>query len=431
MNKNNPQELYSQSKYDFHKKRKVINPKHQKRKHIKQKKPKNKEKVKAKEKENIPNEIIEDNNEINKSLNHHPEKKAKEKIEKNYHKAQKDDKDISKLKSEEMRYFGKNINNLSSLEQRINQYIVNGSNFKKLFSNDNLVMNYNSTILPKNNSDIDEIFELLSIKYVSNPQYVIEYRKDIFLSLLKEEKNNTPDYALMKNIIESETRLKYILFLIQVCDKITNKEEIHYLSINIFDRVLIKYYQMNKIINEKILQLICFTSLFIAYKYETGFYFLIDDLINHTEDSLVTKEQVLKFEYEINSLLDFDYLIVYPSDFLKHYELIDNITNKKIYYFCLYLIDFIISDINLMSYKKSLITASCYYIAKANLINVNNWTNVFQFVTGYRKDEVKDLAIKIIKEMKESKNSVIFRCLKKKYSKEDYFNVSDDIIKKK
>lgn len=427
MNKNIPQELYNHSKYDFHKKRKVQNPKNQKRKYIKQKKPKNKER----EKENTPNEIFEENNEINKLLNKHQEKKEKEKIDKNYKKEQQDNKDISKLKNDEMRYFGKNINNLSSLEQRINQYIINGSNFKKLFTNNNLVMNYNSIILPKNNSEIDEIFELLSIKYVSNPQYVIEYRKDIFLSLLKEEKNNIPDYTLIKNIIAPETRLKYILFLIQVCDKITNKEEIHYLSINIFDRVLIKYYQMNKIINEKILQLICFTALFIAYKYETGFYFLIDDLINHTEDSLVTKEQVLKFEYEINSLLDFEYLVVYPSDFLKHYELIDSISNKKIYYFCLYLIDFIISDINLMSYKKSLITASCYYIAKANLINVNNWSNVFQFVTGYRKDEVKDLAIKIIKEMKDSKNSVIFKCLKKKYSREEYYNVSDDIIKKK
>ena len=427
MNKNIPQELYNHSKYDFHKKRKVQNPKNQKRKHIKQKKPKNKER----EKENTPNEILEENNEINKILNKHQEKKEKEKIDKNYKKEQQDNKDISKLKNDEMRYFGKNINNLSSLEQRINQYIINGSNFKKLFTNNNSVMNYNSIILPKNNSEIDEIFELLSIKYVSNPQYVIEYRKDIFLTFLREEKNNIPDYTLIKNIIAPETRLKYILFLIQVCDKITNKEEIHYLSINIFDRVLIKYYQMNKIINEKILQLICFTALFIAYKYETGFYFLIDDLINHTEDSLVTKEQVLKFEYEINSLLDFEYLVVYPSDFLKHYELIDSISNKKIYYFCLYLIDFIISDINLMSYKKSLITASCYYIAKANLINVNNWSNVFQFVTGYRKDEVKDLAIKIIKEMKDSKNSVIFKCLKKKYSREEYYNVSDDIIKKK
>ena len=427
MNKNIPQELYNHSKYDFHKKRKVQNPKNQKRKYIKQKKPKNKER----EKENTPNEIFEENNEINKLLNKHQEKKEKEKIDKNYKKEQQDNKDISKLKNDEMRYFGKNINNLSSLEQRINQYIINGSNFKKLFTNNNLVMNYNSIILPKNNSEIDEIFELLSIKYVLNPQYVIEYRKDIFLTFLREEKNNIPDYTLIKNIIAPETRLKYILFLIQVCDKITNKEEIHYLGINIFDRVLIKYYQMNKIINEKILQLICFTALFIAYKYETGFYFLIDDLINHTEDSLVTKEQVLKFEYEINSLLDFEYLVVYPSDFLKHYELIDSISNKKIYYFCLYLIDFIISDINLMSYKKSLITASCYYIAKANLINVNNWSNVFQFVTGYRKDEVKDLAIKIIKEMKDSKNSVIFKCLKKKYSREEYYNVSDDIIKKK
>ena len=415
MNKNIPQTLYNQSKYDFHKKRKVPNPKNQKRKYIKQKKPKNKER----EKENTPNEIFEENNEINKLLNKHQEKKEKEKIDKNYKKEQQDNKDISKLKNDEMRYFGKNINNLSSLEQRINQYIINGNNFKKLFTNNNSVMNYNSIILPKNNSEIDEIFELLSIKYVSNPQYVIEYRKDIFLTLLREEKNNIPDYTLIKNIIAPETRLKYILFLIQVCDKITNKEEIHYLSINIFDRVLVKYYQMNKIINEKILQLICFTALFIAYKYETGFYFLIDDLINHTEDSLVTKEQVLKFEYEINSLLDFEYLVAYPSDFLKHYELIDSISNKKIYYFCLYLIDFIISDINLMSYKKSLITASCYYIAKANLINVNNWSNVFQFVTGYRKDEVKDLAIKIIKEMKDSKNSVIFRCLKTKYSKEE------------
>ena len=427
MNKNIPQELYNHSKYDFHKKRKVQNPKNQKRKYIKQKKPKNKER----EKENTPNEIFEENNEINKLLNKHQEKKEKEKIDKNYKKEQQDNKDISKLKNDEMRYFGKNINNLSSLEQRINQYIINGNNFKKLFTNNNLVMNYNSIILPKNNSEIDEIFELLSIKYVSNPQYVIEYRKDIFLTLLREEKNNIPDYTLIKNIIAPETRIKYILFLIQVCDKITNKEEIHYLSINIFDRVLIKYYQMNKIINEKILQLICFTALFIAYKYETGFYFLIDDLINHTEDSLVTKEQVLKFEYEINSLLDFEYLVVYPSDFLKHYELIDSISNKKIYYFCLYLIDFIISDINLMSYKKSLITASCYYIAKANLINVNNWSNVFQFITGYRKDEVKDLAIKIIKEMKDSKNSVIFKCLKKKYSREEYYNVYDGIIKKK
>ena len=422
MNKNNPQAISNQSKNDFHKKKNAINPKNQKRKHIKPKKIKEKEK--EKEKENIPNEKKEEKIEIvNKCEN-------KDKKEKNNNND--DNKDITKLKHEEMRYFGKNINNLSSLEQRINQYIVNGSNFKKLFGKNNLYLNNSSNANnSKNNSEVDEIFELLSIKYVHNPQYVIQYRKDIFLTLLRDEQKGCPNYSEFNNITSSDTRLKYILFLIQVCDRITDKEEIHFLSINIFDRVLYKYYEKKKNLNEKTLQLICFTSLFIAYKYETGFYFLIDDLISHTEDALVTKEQVLKFEYEINSLLNFDYLIVYPSHFLKHYELIDNVNNKKIYYFCLYLIDFILSDIKLMSHKKSLITASCYYIAKANLVNINTWSNIFQFVTGYNKDEVRDLAIKIIKEMKDTKNSAIFRCLKKKYSKEEYFNIADDIMNKK
>ena len=119
------------------------------------------------------------------------------------------------------------------------------------------------------------------------------------------------------------------------------------------------------------------------------------------------------------------------SHFLQHYELIDNINNKKVYYFCLYLIDFILSDIKLMSYKKSLITSSCYYIAKANLLNISPWSNLFQFVTGYKKDEVKELAVMIIKVMKSSKNSNIFRCLKKKYMKDEYYNVVNDIMSKK
>ena len=418
MNKNISQVTSNQSKYENHKKKHMANPKHQKRKQIKPKK------VKEKGKENILNEREEEKNSNDIK---HCDNKDKEKNKDINNK----DKDISSLKYDEMRYFGKNINNLSSLDSRINQYIVNGSNFKKLFGTNNLILNYNKVNPSKTNEEIDEIFNLLSIKHVSNPQYVIQYRKDIFLTLLKDEKNNSPNYSEFNNIISQETRLKYILFLIQVCDRITTKEEIHYLSINIFDRVLYKYYEKKKILNEKTLQLICFTALFIAYKYETGYYFLIDDLISHTEDSLVTKEQVLKFEYEINALLDFDYLIVYPSDFLKHYELIDNINNNKIYYFCLYLIDFILSDIKIMSYKKSLITASCYYIAKANLINDNTWSNIFQFVTGYKKEDVKELAIKIIKEMKNTKNANIFRCLKKKYSKEEYLSIADDIMNKK
>lgn len=317
-----------------------------------------------------------------------------------------------------IRFFGKEIDNVMALDERLNQYIIRGEKYKKNF-NKNLLLN------PEN------IFELPEIEYIKQPQYVIDYRVDIFETLIQEENNYVPDYYIINNIIPGETRIKYILFLIQVCDKITKKEEIHYLSINIFDRVISQSVNDKNSLTEKKLQLICFTSLFIAYKYETGCYFLIEDLISHTEDSLVTREEVLNYEYEINSILNYNYLIVYPSHFLKHYDLIDNIHNQKVYYFCLYLLDFILSDTNLMSHKKSLISASCYYIAKANLLKIDIWPNMLQFVTGYQKEEVKNFAIKIIHEMKNSKNSNLFKFLRKKYSKDEYDKVIEYIINKK
>lgn len=336
---------------------------------------------------------------------------------------------ITKLSNNDIRFFGKELHNSSSsLEERSNQYIIKGINFKKYFK-DNFIFIPNINKINDNNND--EALEFINIKYINNPQYVVQYRSEIFQNLIREENNNIPNYTELINIIDEDTRNKYIIFLLTVCDKITQKEEIHYLSINIFDRVICKLNNKKEKLSEKKLQLICFTSLFIAYKYETGCYFLIDDLLKHTEDSLVGKDEVLEYEYEINKILNFEYLIVYPSHFLKHFDLIDNINNPKIFYFCLYLIDYILCDINLMSIKKSLISVCCYYIAKANLLKINVWPNIFQFITGYSKNEIKHISIKIIKAMKNSKNSEIFKCLKKKYSKEEYFKVVDSIIAKK
>ena len=405
-------------------KRKEKNQKIQKKRQIKVeiKKPKDINIKKGEySKENVNNKKNVEKENISKIISI-KENNIPEKIEKDKNK------NISKLSNNDIRFFGKELNNnSSSLEERFNQYIIKGSDFKKYISN-NFILNPN---INKINDNTDEALEFINIKYINNPQYAIQYRSDIFHNLIREENNNIPNYTELINIIDEDTRNKYIIFLITVCDKITQKEEIHYLSINIFDRVICKLNNKKEKLSEKELQLICFTSLFIAYKYETGCYFLIDDLLKHTEDSLVEKDEVLQFEYEINKILNFEYLIVYPSHFLKHFDLIDNINNPKIFYFCLYLIDFILSDINLMSNKKSLISASCYYIAKANLLKINAWPNIFQFITGYSKNEIKQISIKIIKALKNSKNSEIFKCLKKKYSKDEYFKVVDSIIGKK
>ena len=137
-----------------------------------------------------------------------------------------------------IRFFGKEIDNSMALDERLNQYIIKGEKYKKNF-NKNLLLN------PEN------IFELLEIEYIKQPQYVIDYRVDIFETLIQEENNYMPDYNNLNNIIPEETRIKYILFLIQVCDKITKKEEIHYLSINIFDRVISQSVKDKNILTEK------------------------------------------------------------------------------------------------------------------------------------------------------------------------------------
>ena len=114
MNKNLPQDIYNQSKYEYKKKRDVTNPKKQKRKQQKAKKLKEKYKENQ---ENHPKENIEDNKNYVKNKDHgnnNQKGKENDKGESN--------KDINELKYNEIRYFGKNITNLSSFDERKNQH---------------------------------------------------------------------------------------------------------------------------------------------------------------------------------------------------------------------------------------------------------------------------------------------------------------------
>jgi hypothetical protein len=76
---------------------------------------------------------------------------------------------ISKLSNNDIRFFGKELNNSSSLEERFNQYIIKGSNFKKYFK-DNFILNPNINKIYDNK---DEALEFINIKYINNPQYAI------------------------------------------------------------------------------------------------------------------------------------------------------------------------------------------------------------------------------------------------------------------
>lgn len=316
------------------------------------------------------------------------------------------------IKSNYKSHFSKNIENLIYLNK--SNYNINHSN--ELLYKINIKVNDKKANLSKNNK-IN--FILLNSQFKENPQYSPEYIDDILTTLLREEKNYYYSNKEISNLFALKRRNQYIFLLLYLCDSLTNKQEVSYLSINIFERVTSKIIDSKKDLTNKDILLILITSLFIAFKYETGKYFDINELNNYIGIPLVTKTEVLQYEYDIYKILDYDFLIVYPSHFLKYYFLVDNNNNRGVYYYSLNLIRFIMFDLNIIYNKPSLISACCYFISKAKLLKDNNWSYDLQFLFGYSKKEIIKFSTDIIKNMAKLKkeNINIFEYLKANFQR--------------
>ena len=349
-----------------------------------------------------------------KSLDKFKEKAKKNNENENKEFQEKDNKEI--IKTNYKSHFSKNIENLISLNK--SNYNINQSNEllhkRKNKVNDKKVNLYNDNNYLRINKNNKIRFILLNSKFKENPQYSPEYIDDILTTLLREEKNYYYSNKEISNLFSLKRRNQYIFLLLYLCDSLTNKQEVCYLSINIFERVISKIIDSKKDLTNKDIHLILITSLFIAFKYETGKYFDINELNNYIRTPLVTKNEVLQYEYNIYKILDYDFLIVYPSLFLKYYFLVDNNNNRGVYYYSLNLIRYILFDLNMIYNKPSLISACCYFISKVKLLKDNNWSYDLQFLFGYSKKEIIKFSTDIIKNMAKLKkeNINIFEYLK-------------------
>jgi G2/mitotic-specific cyclin 1/2 len=106
-------------------------------------------------------------------------------------------------------------------------------------------------------------------EYKKHPIY--EYDETIMKNLFLEENNNRADYQKIINIIKEENnpieRNICINLAITLCEYFKLRQETFYLSINIFDRYILKIYESKAFNNNKI-KIIMLTCVFIASKYE-------------------------------------------------------------------------------------------------------------------------------------------------------------------
>ena len=328
------------------------------------------------------------------------------------------------------RYFGKNLLNYYNNEltntniNNINEKQKNPFQVKSAFT----LINHNNLSQPL--LPIEKcVFETYELEQINNPQYCIEYSKEIFSFLKSNEKLNMPIYKninLNKTEISEKSRKILIDWIISVHAKFNLLPNTLFLTINLIDRIIEKNVAY---INS--FQLLGTTALHIAAKYEEIYPPEINDYI-FISNKAFSKEDVIEMENFILDKLNFDILCISPYLFLDRLYFISRENNIDVYYLTSMFIEFSFLSIEIMKNKQSLIAASMFYLALKFIYPKKNkvWNNKLQIHTGYKehkiKSVIKDFILFFKGNIRDKKNKI--NSLFIKYNHDKFGNVSEKYL---
>lgn len=185
--------------------------------------------------------------------------------------------------------------------------------------------------------------------------------------------------------------------------------------------------------------------MLIATKYEEIYPPLIIDFIYISKQlyqNIINKEEIIKMEFNILKLINFECLTVSSYFFLNRFHFISgDFYNKKIFYLAQYFIEICIYNINFCKFKNSIKAASCYYLARKIFYNeeIFIWNSNLIFYSGYKKNDFNNCLLISKKALNKFYLNKIFKNYKKsevylKFNKNSYLNISsffDNFLEKK
>ena len=168
---------------------------------------------------------------------------------------------IEKSKNGAFRYFGKNIMNSNNIE--LNNTNINGLNEKEKIS-----LELKSSFTPINHFNFSQpllpiekcVLESSELEQINNPQYCVEYSKEIFSFLRSNENLNMPIYTnsiLSKGEISERSRKILLDWIISVHSKFNLLPNTLFITINLIDRMIEKKKSFYKYFS--IIRCHCFT----------------------------------------------------------------------------------------------------------------------------------------------------------------------------
>eukprot|EP00416_Gambierdiscus_australes_P028469 CAMPEP_0171083814 /NCGR_PEP_ID=MMETSP0766_2-20121228/17944_1 /TAXON_ID=439317 /ORGANISM="Gambierdiscus australes, Strain CAWD 149" /LENGTH=433 /DNA_ID=CAMNT_0011541271 /DNA_START=138 /DNA_END=1439 /DNA_ORIENTATION=- len=202
-----------------------------------------------------------------------------------------------------------------------------------------------------------------------DPQQVAEYAADIYWHLQQQEGEQLPQPGYMDRQPQVTARMRAILvdWLVDVHKKYKLQAQTLFLAVGILDRFLEKRNTLRRH-----LQLVGITALLLASKFEELYPPQINDFV-YVTDKAYSKEEVMRMEVSILSVLDFRLCTPTSVQFLERYQAVNGCgeAHKEL---AQYLLELTLVDYRMVKYTPSHLAAAAVLLSNKLLRRQPPWT---------------------------------------------------------
>lgn len=256
------------------------------------------------------------------------------------------------------------------------------------------------------------------LAHAEDPQHVVEYVVDVYRALHREEALLLPAAAYMEkqNYVNAKMRAILIDWLIDVHKKYKLRPETLFLAVGIVDRFL-----EHRVTARRHLQLVGVTALLIAAKFEELYPPGVADFV-YVTDKAYTKDEVLRMEVSILTVLDFRVCRPTAMHFLERYQRVHGCTeaHRDLAH---YLLELTLIDYKMVKYSPSHVAAAAVLLSNKLLRKQPAWTPAAVRHTRFSEQMLKECAKEICLLLEQAETNPL-QAVRKKFSQLKYHAVA-------
>jgi len=251
-----------------------------------------------------------------------------------------------------------------------------------------------------------------------NPQYVVEYARDIYSMLERDESSYLPrpDYLEAQPDINSKMRAILVDWLVEVHMKYKLKTETLFLAVNLIDRFL----ERRKITRKK-LQLVGVTGMLIAAKFEEIYPPEVRDFVYIT-DKAYAKEEILQMEVAMLTELEFTLCCPTVAHFFNRYQQLNQCSEAH-RHLLQYVLELTLPEFKMIRYSPSTLAAAATLLSNKLTKHSPAWPPAMIRHTKHTETSVKSCAKEMCGLIEGAERNPL-QAVRKKFSQPKYSAVA-------